>query len=355
MVRMFRRSNGKLYLEYEAYGKIIQKSTRLKDTPKNRALVKKEVIPALQRKILMGVVGASKPKTFEYYSLLYLKDKKHLKSYPQIINKVAKINEYFGSMEITQIKRSDIKNWVNNRLEINTPKTVKEYLIDIRGIINIAIDHEHINDNVAKDIKLPTHHRKEIEPFSPREVKLILSKANMWMQYYLAIAFYTGLRTGEILGLMHSDIDLHKGVITVRRNVTKGMVTTPKTKTSFREVPILDELKPYIKRKLSKSLWVFSTEDGQVLKAFSGNRQNQWRALLKECGVEYRKIYATRHTFIVSLLKYSDLSILEVAQIAGHSSTQMIVQNYGRFIKGEHLKIDKSLKIFTDNSTDSYA
>ena len=26
---------------------------------------------------------------------------------------------------------------------------------------------------------------------------------------------------------------------------------------------------------------------------------------------------------------------MEIAQIAGHSSTQMIVQNYGRFIKGE--------------------
>ena len=40
MVRMFRRSNGKLYLEYEAYGKTVQKSTRLLDTPKNRALIK---------------------------------------------------------------------------------------------------------------------------------------------------------------------------------------------------------------------------------------------------------------------------------------------------------------------------
>jgi integrase len=355
MIRMFRRGNGKLYIEYRAYGKTVQKSTRLQDTPKNRALVKREVIPALQTKILMGEIGKSKPKTFEHYSILYLKDKRHLKSYPQITNKVAKINEYFGLMEITQVRRSDIKIWVNDRLDINTPKTVKEYLTDIRGIINIAIEHEHIKDNVAKDIKLPIHHKKEIEPFSPKEVKLILSKANVWMQYYLSIAFYTGLRTGEILGLMHSDIDLQRGVISVRRNITKGMITTPKTKTSFREVPILDDLRPYIKSKLSKSLWVFSTEDGQALKAFPGNRQNQWRKLLLECGIAYRKIYATRHTFIVSLLKYSDLSILEIAQIAGHSSTQMIVQNYGRFIKGEHLKIDKGLKIFTDNSTDSYA
>lgn len=41
MVKMFRRGNGKLYIEYEAYGKTVQKSTRLQDTPQNRALVKK--------------------------------------------------------------------------------------------------------------------------------------------------------------------------------------------------------------------------------------------------------------------------------------------------------------------------
>jgi len=84
----------------------------------------------------------------------------------------------------------------------------------------------------------------------------------------------------------------------------------------------------------------------------TGNRQKERRDLLKECEIEYRKIYATRHTFIVSMLKYSNLSILEVAQLAGHSSTQMIIQNYGKFIKGEHLQIDRKIQLF---STDSVA
>ena len=75
MVKMFRRSNGKLYLEYEAYGKTVQKSTRLLDTPKNRTLIKKEVIPVLHGKILRGELLQEKPKTFSYYSEIYLSDK----------------------------------------------------------------------------------------------------------------------------------------------------------------------------------------------------------------------------------------------------------------------------------------
>jgi integrase len=355
MVKMFRRSNGKLYLEYKAYGKTVQKSTRMIDSPKNRALIRKEVIPLLQERILRGDFLQEKPKSFAYYSVQYLQGKEHLKSYAQIEMRVKKINEELGSMIITNIKRSDINNWMHKRLKINTPKTVKEYLIDIRGIIHIAIDYEHIKDNVAKNIKLPTHKKKEIEPFTPNEVKLILSKASKWMQLYLAIGFYTGLRTGEILGLMQSDIDLNKRVITVRRNITKGNITTPKTKKSLREVPILDDLVPYLK-SASKSMWLFHTEEGKPLKAFAGNRQKEWKDLLIECEIEYRKIYAKRHTFIVSMLKYSNLSILEVAQLAGQSSTQMIIQNYGKFIKGEHLQIDRKIQLFsTDNSTDSVA
>ena len=77
--------------------------------------------------------------------------------------------------------------------------------------------------------------------------------------------------------------------------------------------------------------------------------------LLEECNLAYRKPYATRHTYIVTMLKNSNLSILQIAQIVGHTTTQMIIQNYGKYIKGEHLKLDRNLKLFTDKSADSTA
>ncbi len=352
MVKMFRRSNGKLYLEYKAYGKIVQKSTRLIDTPKNRALIKKEVIPALKTKIISGDFQKEKPKGFLYYSQKYQNEKKHLKSYAQLKSRVKILNEYFKDTPIIQIKRQHIKDWIQDRLMINTPKTVKEYLTDLRGIFNIAIDFEHIKDNVVSNIKLPTHYKQEIEPFTPEEVIKLIRYSDDWFRLFLAISFYTGMRTGEVLGLMQSDINLKDRVISVKRSISKGKVTTPKTQKSIREVPIFDDLVPYLK-KLPKSMWLFAKEDGTHLKSVSGNKLKVWRELLRECNLEYRKLYSTRHTFIVSMLKYSDLSILEIAQIVGHTNTQMIIQNYGKFIKGEHLKVDRGLKLFTDKSTDS--
>jgi len=352
MVRMFRRSNGKLYLEYEAYGKIVQKSTRLDDTPKNRNLIKKEVIPALERKILKGDFQKDKPKKFSYYADIYLRDKKHLKSYDRLQKHIKIINDTFGDMYIDEINRSHIKSWINFKLKELTPKTVRNYLSSISGVMLVAMDYEAIKDNVVKDIKLPQHHAKEVEPFTQIEVQKLLDNANDFYRSYLAIAFYTGMRRGEILGLMYSDIDFDNMCIYVKRSISEGKITTPKTTKSIRTVPILNDLLPYL-NKPKKSLWMFSNDDGTPIKHFGGAKKRQWRILLEACNIEYRKLYTTRHTFIVSMLKYSGLSILEIAQIVGHTTTQMIIQHYGKYIKGEHLKIDRNIKLFTDNSTDT--
>ena len=346
MVKMFRRSNGKLYLEYRAYGKILQRSTRLTDTPKNRALIKKEVIPALEKEILAGRFDQERPNVFKKYSSSYLKEKKHLKTANRVEKHIAVINNHFGDIPIDKLKRSDVKEWIQNQLENISPKTVSNYLASLRGIIDIAIDKEVIKHNVAKGIKLPTHYTQEIEPFSGEEVKLLLKNANSFFKLYLAIGFYTGMRTGEILGLQYSDIDFDKRVIYVSRTIGEGKVSTPKTRKSIREVPILDDLLPYLK-KPSNSIWLFHKKNGSRLGRLGENRYREWHKLLDGCKIAYRKPYATRHTFIVSMLKHSNLSILEIAQTVGHSTSQMIINNYGKYIKGEHLKISRDLKLFS--------
>lgn len=356
MVKMFRRSNGKLYLEYEAYGKTVQKSTRLEDTKQNRAIVQKEVIPQLQRKILNGELSVGAPKGLKFYSESYLRDKEHLKSFWQIKRQVEKIIDYFGDIQVTQLNKSHIKKWVHHRLTVhnNTPKTIREYLTHIRGIIREAVDQEHIHKNVAYDIKLPSYTKKDFEPFSQEEVLKILQNSNEWFRLFFAISFYTGMRTGEVLALTRNDINLEERTISITRSVSRGKTTTPKTKNSIRKVPIFDDLVPYLKN-LPKSIPLFMTVGGKASKGSDSINRNEYKALLIRCNIEYRKIYATRHTFIVSMLKHSELSILEIAQLVGHTTTQMIIQNYGKYIKGEHLRIDKKIKLFTDKSTDRLA
>jgi hypothetical protein len=103
----------------------------------------------------------------------------------------------------------------------------------------------------------------------------------------LQFATLTGERHGEILGSMWSDVDFDKKEISVRRNWSgiyredEPIFTTPKTKHSFRVIPIPDELCLALKKwklQCPTSKWdlVFPKSDGQPQ-----DRKATWRALDK--------------------------------------------------------------------------
>ena len=80
------------------------------------------------------------------------------------------------------------------------------------------------------------------------------------------IAYKTGLREGEIFGLLPEDVDLKKGVIYVKNNLqicvnyieSRYLLKSPKTQSSKREIVIDDELiaelKKYNKHRLKTKL-----------------------------------------------------------------------------------------------------
>ncbi len=123
----------------------------------------------------------------------------------------------------------------------------------------------------------------------------------------------------------------------------------------MREVPIFEPLVKYIKehRSNSRSIAVFLNPHTGKMFYKSAKLTPIWTKLLQDCNLKHRILYSTRHTFISTMLKNSNLSMLDIAQIVGHSNTEMIIRNYAKFIKGEHLKINRYLDIFSDNLTDT--
>jgi integrase len=95
--------------------------------------------------------------------------------------------------------------------------------------------------------------RIEREFLEPREIQALLGAATPPNDTILHVAIYTGLRRGELFALQWGDIDWGTGrdggLISVRRSLYQGRITTPKTDHSIRviEVPqqTLDELAVY--------------------------------------------------------------------------------------------------------------
>jgi integrase len=234
---------------------------------------------------------------------------------------------------------------------------MKNLLNILAAIFDIAIEYEHIEINPAKNIRLPAHKTvREMFPFTEEEVKILIDNAEGQFKNYLAVAFYTGMRPGEILALTISDIDLENMTITVNKRIRKGVINTPKTKNSIRKVPILKKLKPYLKdliqkAKKKKVFNLFTTKNNKLYYS-SDKLHKSWYALLEKCNIKKRVMYNTRHTFATMAIK-KGIPIYQVSQILGHRNTQETLETYAKFIHNEHLKIDRNLALFTDNSTDS--
>ena len=247
--------NGILYVKFtNLKGKEIRKSLKVPCSRKKE--FKRNFLPLLKQKILAGEYDEGyKVEKFEWYAKKYLKQKENIKSYHEFENIVNhQLLPVFGNMKIDEIKRGYVKEWVDNQLDYKTPKTISKILGILKNIFNIAIEYEHIKDNPASNIKLPSHKKtREMQPFNEREVKLLIDNAEGFFKNYLAVAFYTGMRPGEIIALTLSDINLEEMYINVNKRIKKGIIDSPKTKTSIRKVPIPNELKSYLENQIQKA------------------------------------------------------------------------------------------------------
>jgi len=90
--------------------------------------------------------------------------------------------------------------------------------------------------------RIPRVGRKMVRPFHRDDLDAILAKAAPQARLAFALAAFSGLRAGEVRGLRWSDLDLKGNTLTVRRALTRGEATTPKSGDQ-RVIPIAAPLR----------------------------------------------------------------------------------------------------------------
>ena len=288
---------------------------------------------------------------FTYYATTFLKIKENeLKHgtyihYEGIVKR--SILPYFKDKNIQEIKASELRLWLLNFNRSN--KTLSHYISVLNGIFKEAFYDEILTNNPCKYIKKPKKIRLDIKPFTKQEIDSILAHADNYnFRMYLYIAFYTGLRSGEIIGLQKQDIDFEKNILHVRRSRNRNGETTPKTDSGFRTVPLLDDLKPHLQSIYQKyeGEYLFYT---QHMKPYNDNNtflNKQWRPLLNELKIPYRRLYNTRHTFATMMLTHGFTTPHNLARILGHRDSQMVHEVYARFLNDGKFDFDLDIKLY---------
>ncbi|NRA21385.1 MAG: site-specific integrase [Oceanospirillaceae bacterium] len=176
---------------------------------------------------------------------------------------------------------------------------------------------------------------REPKPFNKSEIDGILNQLAGQEKNLIQFAFYSGLRTSELIGLRWEDVDLNRNLIHVRTAVVRRHEKTTKTASGQRTIELLQESKQALESQLvlsSASVRVF--HDPTTDKQWLGDhiiRKRVWIPALLNAGVEYRNPYQTRHTF-ASMLLTAGKNPMWVAQQMGHKDWGMIRKVYGRWI-----------------------
>ena len=177
---------------------------------------------------------------------------------------------YFGHACLINIRQADVQKFFASIQSGLSESSLDKIKICLNGIFETAIDNDLCHKNPCKGV-VYTAGVAKIDKHVYTDEQIIIVK-----DYYrdklpeVVLALDTGLRRGEVLGLMWHDIDFKMRTLSVNRSIVDckggGTDIRPPKWDSYRTIPISTELCSYLSRlqSVSKSMYVFPTADGRI-------------------------------------------------------------------------------------------
>ena len=259
-----------------------------------------------------------------------------------------KIDGFMSNVKRIPPKKTDTEE--KRQPEPLSPRSIQYCHAIIRRALRQAQKWGMIGHNAASNATPPKSAPKEVQPFTPEQARsFLLAISGDRMEAFYNVALSIGLRRGEALGLMWSDIDFGERMVTVRRSLQrlkekgKGgrLVLSPWTKTQkprsialprFAVERLLEHRDRQQKERiLACEAWtdkglVFTTRKGTPIEP--RNALRRFHGLLDVVGLPHHRLHDLRHT-AASLMLAQGASLFEVKETLGHSQIKLTADLYG--------------------------
>jgi integrase len=253
------------------------------------------------------------------------------------------IAAYFGSARCDRLTKAAVESFVKTRLEAGlSPATVKAILAFLKTGVGAKADSCVFEANIPK--VRPTEARC-LSGSEQKRLECTASASSAVDFAAVTLGLYTGIRIGELCGLMWSDIDLERGIIRVRHTAqriqtvgaaehrTEVVLLSPKTQTSERDIP----LPPFLVKILQEHMpgcgnGHILSRDGRLIEP--RNIQYRFKRLLLKAGLRDINFHALRHTFATRALEQG-FDIKTLSEILGHASATITMRIYTHALDGQ--------------------
>src|SRR5262245_40264364 len=263
--------------------------------------------------------------------------------------------EYFGDRPLVEIRTADLEDFIADLRKpriagrrkaprVLAPASINRTIEILRHMMNWAVGREYIDrtpfrrgtETLVRKLREDNQRRRRI---SEDEEARLLAVAPPLLRSMIIAALDTGMRQGEMLSLRFKDIDIGRGLITLRGETTKSRRTrlVPIATARLRAVLEWLHLDAAGEKKPADAL-VFSDEAGDpvgrfrtawvtaVLKSHDVApvwKSYNWTALTPECHAEFRRInlrwHDLRHEYASRLVE-KNVPLAQVRDLMGHAS-----------------------------------
>ncbi|MFB7861695.1 tyrosine-type recombinase/integrase [Streptomyces sp. NPDC056069] len=206
----------------------------------------------------------------------------------------------------------------------------------LKSALEQAVREDELPRNVARNVKTTTDRPRRFQPLTVTEARQFLDAARPDRLHALyELALRTGLRKGELLGLLWEDLDLTTGTASIRRSLqrtrTGGLTHLPtKTRASERRIALPTECLHSLKehkqqqdkeRGTAGSAWqdsglVFTTPTGRPLDP--ANLTRRFRSFLDRAGLRRIRFHDLRHSTATLLLEQG-VDLVVIKELLGHA------------------------------------
>lgn len=154
-------------------------------------------------------LGGIKPRTVALY-----------KSFVKLYLKPA-----LGNIKLDKLKPDNIQSVYTDfqrREKALSPKTIKNIHGVLHKALQQAVDLGYIRNNPSIPCKLPRVEKASIQPLDSEQIKALLAvmQGHKFENIYF-VTLFTGMREGEVLGLMWNCIDFAKGTILISQQLQR--------------------------------------------------------------------------------------------------------------------------------------
>ncbi len=257
-----------------------------------------------------------------------------------------------GRLPLQKLTGQHLQRLYTEKLESGLSSTT---VSAIHNMLHTALDNALklgiLTRNICETVSPPRRAHKEMKLLTPEQVRHLLEVAKGHPQEALFIlALATGMRRGELLGLKWQDINLDRGVLQVRRALTRMPTglgyqeTEPKTRKSRRSIVLtafaIEALKKHQAKQLEMKLaagdaweehdYVFCSPVGKHLSP-GHDVLVQLKKLLKKADLPDIRFHDLRHS-TATLLLSKGVHPKIVQEILGHSEIGMTLDTYSHVL-----------------------